>query len=30
MKIDVCLREDLQTFYLSEADGLNVLDDPNV
>ena len=29
MKIDVCLEEDLQALYLSEADGLNVLDDPN-
>ena len=29
MKIDVCPEDDLQAFYPSEADGYNVLDDPN-
>ena len=30
MKIDVVAERIFLTFYLSEADGLNVLDDPNV
>ena len=29
VKIDVCPGDDLQTFYPSEADGENVLDDPD-
>ena len=29
VKSDVCPEDDLQTFYPSEADGKNVLDDPN-
>ena len=30
LQIDVCLGDDLQMFYLSEVDGQNVLDDPNL
>ena len=29
MNIDVCLGDNFQTFYPSEADGSNMLDDPN-
>ena len=30
VKSDVCPEDDLQTFYPSEADGKNVLDDPKI
>ena len=30
MRIGVCSRDDLQTFYPSSSDGKDVLDDPNL